>query len=133
MKILEIIRLEEWDQGTIGVLKIDKSVFCYTLEPNDLLNIENKSSIPAQQYTIKIHESPKYGVTYKVENVPDRDNILFHPGNTNADTAGCIILGQVVGSLKSQRALLNSGYTFKEFIKTMDYVKKAHLTIREVY
>jgi len=31
MKILELIRLEEGEEGTFGVLKIDKQVFCTTL------------------------------------------------------------------------------------------------------
>lgn len=31
--------------------------------------------------------------TFEVTNVPGHTGILFHPGNINADSAGCILLG----------------------------------------
>jgi hypothetical protein len=133
MRVLEIIRLEETDQGTIGVLKVDKVVCCFTLEPSDQLNAKSISSIPAQQYTCKLHQSPKHGLTYMVENVPGRDWILFHAGNVVAQTEGCILLGDRVGKLKGNRAVLNSGDTFKQFMETMNGAERIHLTIQEKY
>lgn len=133
MKILEIIRLEETEQGTIGILKIDKEVFCYTLEPADKLNKLNESSIPAQQYICEKTFSSKFGQTFEIMNVPQRAHILFHAGNVQGDTLGCILLGQTVGKLKSNRAILNSGDTFKKFLNLMSEETQLHLTIREVY
>ncbi len=132
--VLELIRLEEnHDYGTFGVLKIDKKVFCVTLEPSDQLNAPFISSIPAQQYTCKRVTSKKYGVTWKVEFVPNRIGILFHSGNVVGDTEGCILLAQHFGKLQGDRAVLNSGVTFNNFmIVTKDRVKLS-LTIREVY
>ncbi len=79
--ILELIRLEETMAGTFGVLKINKEVFCVTLEPPDRLNKKNKSCIPAQQYICNQVSSIKHGTTYQVMNVPGRTDVLFHAGN----------------------------------------------------
>lgn len=135
MKIVELIRLEEdHNHGTFGVLKIDKQVFCFTLEPADLENKKNVSSIPAQQYICKKINSPKFGVTFQVMDVPDRDHVLFHPGNRIEDTEGCILLGQYKGKLGQDRAVLNSGATFKEFRDVaLSSESEFHLTIKEDY
>ena len=133
MKIVELIRLEESEQGTIGILKIDKEVFCYTLEPADLLNKANVSCIPAQQYICQRVQSPKFGETFEITNVPGRSHILFHSGNNVTDTFGCILLGLTVGRLKGRRSILNSGKTFSTFMLTMLNESKFHLTIKTEY
>jgi len=131
--VLELIRLEETDAGTFGVLKVNKQVFCVTLEPGDLENAENRSSIPAQQYTCRRVKSPRFHTTYQVLGVPGRTNILFHPGNVVGDTAGCIILAEHFGKLAGDRAVLNSGNTFRQFIGMLEDFRYLHLTIKEVY
>ncbi len=132
--ILELIRLEEVHRyGTFGVLKISKEVFCVTLEPPDRLNEAFMSSIPAQQYRCHKIKSPKFGATWRVADVPGRDNILFHPGNFGNHTTGCIILAEHFGKLRGDRAVLNSGQTFKHFINYLSQYTALHLTIKEVY
>jgi len=132
--ILELIRLEEnYDYGTFGVLKTGKMVFCVTLEPRDELNAPFISSIPAQQYMCKRVNSPKYGRTWQVENVPGRLSVLFHPGNVAEHTEGCIILAEHFGKLRMDRAVLNSGVTFRNFMHVTNNSVRVHLTIREVY
>jgi len=134
MKIVELIRLEERNHyGTFGVLKINKEVFCVTLEPPDRLNRRDVSSIPAQQYRCHKIISPRFGETFQVMNVPGRSNILFHAGNRVGDTAGCIILGQHFGKLLGDRAVLNSGRTFHIFMGMMQDEDIFHLKIREIY
>lgn len=132
--IVELIRLEENALfGTFGVLKINKQPFCLTLEPPDKENVTNISSIPAQQYECERYDSPKHGETFKVMNVPGRKHILFGSGNLIKDTKGCILLAQHFAKLKGNRAIVNSGNTFKSFMKVMGKQDRFHLTIREVY
>jgi hypothetical protein len=132
--IVELIRLEENENyGTFGVLRIMKQVFCVTLEPADLENASFVSSIPAQQYLCELHVSPKYGETFQVMNVPHRDSVLFHPGNRVKDTKGCIILAEHFGKLQGDRAVLNSGNTFKRFMHLAKQFQTLHLTIIEAY
>ena len=134
MPIVELIRLEESETyGTFGVLKVSKEVFCVTLEPADRLNQPNISCIPAQQYICRRHYSKTFGDTFQVMSVPGRDAILFHPGNRVSDTLGCILLARHYGKLRGDRAVLNSGNTFREFMGLMDGVHQFHLTLREVY
>lgn len=133
MKIVEIIRLEESREGTVGVIRVNKKCLGFTLEPPDRLNLKNISSIPAQQYKCMPYSSVGYGKTHIVTNVPGRTNILFHPGNVIDHTAGCILVGAEVGKLKGDRAILNSGKTFKKFIEAVGVGEEFHLTIREEY
>jgi len=132
--VVEIVRLEEdnlW--GTFGVLKINKAVFCVTLELPDRENVGFVSSVPAQQYDCCRHNSPKFGETFKIMHVPGRDKVLFHAGNYVHQTEGCILLAQYFGKLKGKRAVLNSGSTFRQFMLIMLGHDIFHLTIREVY
>ena len=134
MRTVRLIRLEEnFMYGTFGALIINSRVFCVTLEPPDELNQENISSIPAQQYRCKRYCSNRYQDTFQVMNVPGRTKILFHAGNFNEHTEGCILLGQRWGRLKAARAILNSGNTFKQFMEVMDGVDEFSLTIVEQY
>ncbi len=132
--IVEIIRLEEHETyGTFGALRINKEVFCVTLEPSDELNARRISSIPAQQYNCQRHHSPRFGETFQVTRVPERSNVLFHGGNLAKHTEGCILLAEHYGKLKGERAVLNSGKTFTRFMSIMAGIDEFHLTIHERY
>jgi len=133
--IVELIRLEENEKfGTFGMLKIQKEIFCATLEPNDMENQQNISSIPAQQYTCKRYSSAKYSNTFEVMNVPGRTGILFHPGNKSEDTAGCILLGMYSDYLnKVHRQLFASVEAFGNFTMVLAKYDEFNLTIIEVY
>ncbi|MGE4520642.1 MAG: DUF5675 family protein [Desulfobacteraceae bacterium] len=132
-KVVELIRLEESDQGTFGVLKIDKEMFCLTLEQDDEENMVNESSIPAQQYICRRVDSDKYGDTFEVTGVPGRSHILFHSGNFVENTKGCILLGSEFGQINGKRAVLSSGRAFYRFMAELEKEDSFHLTIKEEY
>jgi len=134
--IVSIVRLEEdFTFGTFGMLLIDGSIFCATLEPPDLLNKVGRSCIPAKSYEIARYFSTKFHKElYRVQNVPGRIGIVIHAGNTVNDTAGCILLGETVQKLKGpNRAIKNSGKTLEAFMTAMNKYSKAKLIIREMY
>lgn len=125
---------ENFIYGTFGTMIINSRLFCYTLEPPDLLNAVSLSSIPAQQYICQRYKSDNYPDTFQVMHVPDRTKILFHKGNFLENTEGCILLGAQVGRLmNAARGVLNSGDTFKRFMEVMQGINEFHLTIKEVY
>ena len=130
--VVELIRLENSHQyGTFGVLKIGKQVFCVTLEPPNFDNMRNTSCIPTGQYLCSRIESPNFGETYEVRHVPNRSHILFHAGNWVRNTEGCILLAQHYGKLQGNRAVLNSGATFRRFLSDLGDYDTFSLTIRE--
>lgn len=130
---VRLIRVEESNQGTFGNLIICSQVFCVTLELPDLLNERNVSSIPAQQYRCIKIKSPQFGETFEIIDVPGRSHVLFHAGNVIKHTEGCVILAQYFGKLYGDRAVRNSGKTFKEFMVIMKDVNEFLLTIIECY
>lgn len=131
--VVEVTRLEEGKQGSFGVLRVNKKILCYTLEPPDRENEPGASSIPVQQYECMRTVSPRFGETFMVENVPGRSHILFHAGNREDDTSGCILLGAQVGTLKGDRAVLCSGRAFADFMDLLQGQDRLSLTITEAY
>ena len=113
--------------------KINKALFCATLEPPDRLNRKNRSSIPAKQYRIERTLSGRWGETFEICDIPGRNLVRFHPGNRVKDTEGCPLLGEYWGKLAGDRAVLNSGKTFERFMQLMAGFDVGHLTISEVY
>ena len=130
--MLKIIRLEEANDGTFGALLIDDHVFCVTLEPPDFNNQQNISNIPPGNYICKRVMSRKYGDTFEIINVPGRTHVLFHSGNIVEDTKGCVLLARKWGVLGHDRAILNSGNTFRNFMIKMIGTDECELEIIEV-
>lgn len=135
MKTVEILRRETSNEdGTFGVLSINKKIFCLTLEPPWRDNKKSISCIPAGTYIAKRIMSPSHGDTFRVMNVPNRQYINFHPGNLMEHTEGCILLGESVVKLKSvDRGIANSGKTFKDFMTLMENEQEFNLIIKEFY
>lgn len=131
---LRLSRQEDHDtEGVFSVMKAEGSVVCVTLEPPMRGNQKSISCIPTGQYTCRRYSSKKYPDTWQVTNVPGRSKILFHAGNVVKHTKGCIIVAGEFGKLKGDRAVLNSGATFKNFMKATRHCDTLHLTITEDY
>lgn len=50
-----------------------------------------------------------------ITNVPNFSLILWHPGNTDDDTDGCIVSGKILGVIKDQEAVLQSRIHYLEW------------------
>jgi hypothetical protein len=103
------------NQATIGELTIDGTFECYTLE-NAMGNLTatGKSCIPSGTYNIVDYASPKFGFHVPLlQNVPGYDAIEIHPGNTEEDTLGCILVGLArnTDSIGQSRPAFNSLYS----------------------
>lgn len=64
--------------------------------------------------------------TFEVKGVMDHTGILFHVGNYNKDSDGCILIGRKVIDYNGQRIITNSKLAFKEF---MDLVSGKELVL----
>ena len=111
---LKLNRLtRSFDLATIGMLFVDDEPKFLTLEDPDKDNQQGVSCISEGAYQCKktVNRRLKSGklipLTLEVLDVPHRSGILFHGGNTQDDTRGCILLGMGL-SLNNSRAITNS-------------------------
>jgi hypothetical protein len=119
----EIIRVEQGDDGILGVLKLEGRCFCVTLELPWYDNQNDISAIPNSTYTCYRFQSPKHGEVWVLMDVPNRTHVQIHAGNTTKDTLGCILVAQYFGKLQGNRTIQNSGKTFEQF---MDVTRQAN-------
>lgn len=81
-------------KGVIGsLINPDGKEIAVTYE---LPYIDNKpfvSSIPTGVYKCRLKYSISKGRVYELIDVPARDGILIHIGNSHNDTEGCILVG----------------------------------------
>ena len=84
-------------ESTIGELFLNGERICDTLENPWVDNQRNISCIPEGVYPVRLR-LPRESATRDylhllVQEVPNRDWILFHRGNTAKDTSGCMLVG----------------------------------------
>ena len=86
---------------TIGELYVDGLFECFTLEDKVRepgLKIPGRTAIPYGRYEVILSESPRFKkIMPLLLNVPDFEGIRIHPGNTDEDTEGCILVGKAKG------------------------------------
>jgi hypothetical protein len=88
-----IERFEFSPNSTIGCMKLDGATQCYTLEPS--LQAPIHPAIPEGRYELVMQFSARFKMdTPHLLNVPGRDFIEIHPGNSSKDTEGCILPGK---------------------------------------
>jgi len=112
MNELVLERFAYHPEGTLGVIKFADETF-YTVERPWLDNAPNVSCVPEGTYEVNWRESPRFGYTWELQDVPDRTYILIHVANFPKDIQGCIGLGT---SLMGDRiAVGNSRNAMKKF------------------
>lgn len=128
--MIEIRRYECSPDGTIGTFWIDNEFLCYTLEDPDNNNHKGDSCIPEGVYKVAPHSGTKFKDVWILKDVPNRDAILIHNGNTIEDTHGCILVGRKSGFLNGLPAVLESNMALRELRKKLP--RNFTLTIRRL-
>lgn len=100
-----------YKSGCFGVLHIGNEPICVTLEESWLNNISNESCIPEGSYKVVKHNGHKYKDVWRIVGVNERSAILIHWGNTELDTAGCILVGKYFANFGERRGVANSRAT----------------------
>lgn len=117
------LRLERecLEERTLGKLYINNEFFCDTIEDKyrDLSKekkVYGKTCIPFGTYKVIINMSPKYGrLMPRLLDVPHFEGILIHSGNTEQDSAGCVICGK-----RSGQKVINSRDTFNRLFNRLE-------------
>ena len=94
---LRVIREPSTVAATMGILLIDGVFTCWTLE--DVVRevkIPGETAIPAGRYEVRLSLSQRFQkLLPEILTVPGFTGIRIHAGNTQADTAGCLLVGRV--------------------------------------
>lgn len=113
--------------ATLGRLVVPSGAFWFTLEnPKRPTPVDDR--IPPGFYICKRVDSPKFGDTFEVTKVPGRSHILFHSGNKEKDTLGCILLGKASNSVDE---IYRSRVAFREFMTYFVNVDEFPLRVEE--
>ena len=149
---MKLVVDRKWKKSTytISNLYIDGVKFCNVIEDTDRnlssnmnlntiknIKVKGKTAIPTGIYKVTLSvQSPKYTKSKtmmefckaympRLLNVPGWEGVLIHPGNTAADSEGCLIVGKndAVGKVT------NSIYWFKELYSRMKAAIKRGETI----
>lgn len=98
----------------LGILLVPSLRPIVTLEPPWKDNLRNQSCVPRGTYELGLHVSSKFGRCFILQDVPNRDAILIHAGNTRKDTEGCILVGYKFGYILGEEAVVNSKQMMNE-------------------
>lgn len=130
MKCITVKRISETGDGTFGVILDGLIPFALTLEDVWQDNKVSVSCIPIGSYVCKRRRYNRGGYnTFEITGVPRRTHILFHRGNTEADTEGCILIAEKFGELNNKTAIQSSREGFKEFMERLQDVDEFLLHI----
>ena len=110
---LVLARADCTSERTIGGLFVDGRFRFYTLEDavRSGEKIPGQTAIPAGHYRVSLTFSQRFQrMLPLLEDVPNFTGIRIHAGNTDQDTAGCILIGwdRQADALVESRAALDA-------------------------
>lgn len=132
---MKLSRVSYTDNGTFGVLSIRESANddytpkFVTLENPWRANEPFISCIPTGRYTCRAIDSPKFGQSFEVADIPGRTHVIFHAGNTHLDTQGCILLGMRYGEVNNLPGIADSRTALRRFLDTTENMPQFTLDI----
>lgn len=127
MRRITLTRLESSDQGTFGTIQVPDDEWVYYFYTGELAwrdNASNVSCIPTGFYRCTWTYSPRFKRhMYLVDGVKSRTGIRKHSANFMGDDTkgfkkqlnGCIALGERLGWIDRQKALLLSAPAMRRF------------------
>lgn len=108
---IEVKRFSDNKDASLGVLFIDGVFQCFTLEDEErFVKKMGETRIPEGTYEVKLRKEGGHHERYKVKysdihkgmlhivDVPNFKWILIHIGNTEKDTDGCLLVGDIIYS-----------------------------------
>lgn len=115
---LTLTRTNFIEEGIFGRLTGDfGKLIVFTLEHAYQNGQEFEPKIPVGTYVCvrgehRLVSMPSDFTTFEITGVPNHDKILFHVGNYNKDSSGCVLLGEAI----SGTSIVYSRSAFNEFM-----------------
>ena len=127
--IIDLIRTQFGSDATNGMIFLDGVFECFSLEDEYReQKIKGETCIPEGSYEVVLRKEggfhQRYSSRYSfhkgmlwVKSVPNFEWILFHLGNTDENTAGCILVGDTQQDLDVSKDgfIGSSGNAYKKF------------------
>lgn len=128
MKI-NLIRTQFGDDATNGLIFIDEVFECFSLEDQyQDKKVYGETCIPEGTYPVEFRKEGgfhnRYSAKYdfhkgmlEIKDIPNFKWVLFHLGNTDENTAGCVLVGDTQQDLDVSKDgfIGSSGNAYKKF------------------
>jgi len=127
MEIL-VDRFVSDEDSTVSRVMVDGNFVCFGLEDEYRVDkIVGETRIPAGTYQIKLRTEGGHHQRYKerfsdihrgmlhIQDVPNFTWILIHCGNTDEDTAGCLLVGSQAITEPGNMAITSSTAAYRRF------------------
>lgn len=121
---LVVTRFSSGKDDTLGMLHINGKFACFTLEDERRdTKVWGEMCVPCGKYNVTLYRAGKFHAEYStkfksihkgmllVNDVPGFEAILIHIGNTDKDTAGCLLVGDQIKENVTGKGLLSSSTT----------------------
>lgn len=139
--LITVRRFTSNDDATLSAIFINDEFECFGLEDEYRKDkVSGETRIPAGTYKVGVRTGGGFHARYKtrfdfhqgmlhVLNVPGFKWILIHVGNTDEDTAGCLLVGRGATS-GDDMSVQSSVSAYRDFYnKVIDSAKAGDLTI----
>ena len=136
-------RFESDTDTTLSRISINEQFFCYGLEDEYRKNkINGETRIPAGLYKVGVRSVGGMHNRYKkrfpdihqgmlhIQNVPGFEYILIHCGNSEKDTAGCLLVGEKRAASGSMLLTQSVSAYRRLYIKVIDAAIMGRLDIQ---
>lgn len=113
------------DKSTTSKIYLDDGFFCYGLEDRDRFlevnpeaKVDGETAIPRGEYNILITFSNRFQqLMPQIMDVPGFSGVRIHPGNTNIDTHGCLL----VGTFRKTDFVGNSRAAYSKLVELIEH------------
>jgi hypothetical protein len=140
---LTLIRRPSANGATIGQLYINGKPECFICEDEvrgpAAVKVFGKTAIPAGTYPVIVNRSERFSRLKGSEvqlplliGVPGFEGVRIHPGNTAADTEGCLLPGLTIGPDKAsvQSSRIAFGLLFTKIQVALAQHEAVKITIK---
>lgn len=136
--MLYLTRTSKGLDGIFGTIDIAGQIIAVTLEHSYPNGDSFAPKIPEGVFQCVRGLHRLEGMTHDFETfeiqVPGHTGILFHPGNFNKDSSGCVLLGSSLFYYSPHcRILKDSDIAFTKFMQCLDKINDISLTVQNMY
>ena len=142
MKI-DVHRFTSDGDATLSLVLLDGAFICFGLEDEyRAKKVMAETRIPAGMYRLRVRTYGELTKLYaarfpdlhkgmlEIVNVPGFTDILIHCGNTDADTAGCLLVGMAVTAYPLNLSLAGSALAYRAlYQRVIDEAQKGYAFI----